>query len=184
MRHHINAINLFLNDNNISEAQNYLNKLDENLNKTIIEKYCDNYIINVILSSYIKRAKNENINVTFQVDISENIEIDNIELGLIFANAIENATIACKKIENYADRKIDITCKTHYNQLYIQICNSYIGEILFEGEQPISKDINHGYGTRSIVAIADAFNGIYSFSAENGVFKTTVILNNKILTNV
>jgi len=179
MRHSINAINSLLDDNNILAAQNYLKKLDENLIKTVIEKYCDNYAINVILSSYIKKAKDANINVTYHIDIAENITIDSIELGIIFANAIENATIACKKIENPPDRKIDITCKNHYNQLYIQISNTYIGEVFFEGEHPISNEKNHGFGTRSIAAIVEDFNGIYSFSAEDGIFKTTVILKNE-----
>ena len=169
-----------LNDNNTFEAQKYLKKIDKNLDNTIVEKYCENYVINVILSSYIKKANNENITVTCQADISENIKIDNIQLGLIFANAIENATIACKKIEDFNDRKIDITCKEHYNQLYIQISNTYRGEILFNNDMPISKVINHGYGTQSIATIADEYDGVYSFIAEDEIFKTTVILKNDL----
>jgi hypothetical protein len=182
LRHHIITINSLLHDHNIQEAQNYLEKLDKKLKKTMIEKYCGNYVINVILSSYIKKAKDEKITVCCQVDIPENITIDSIEIGLIFSNAIENAIIACKQLEDYTDRKIDITCKNHYNQLYIQICNTYVGDILFEEELPISKETNHGFGTKSIAAIAGAFNGIYSFSAKDGIFKTTVILNNETVT--
>ena len=176
MRHHINAINTFLNDNNISEAQKYLNKLTDNLSKTIIEKYCDNYGVNVILSSYIKKAKDEQIDVISKVHISENIKIDNIELGLIFANAIENATIACKKIKTLEDRKITIICKEYYNQLYIQISNTYVGEVFFEKDMPVSNHKDHGLGTRSIATIVDKYDGVYSFAAENGIFKATAIL--------
>jgi two-component system sensor histidine kinase AgrC len=176
MRHHINAINTFLHDNNISEAQKYLNKLNDNLSKTIIEKYCDNYGVNVILSSYIKKAKDEQIDVISKVHISENIKIDNIELGIILSNAIENAINACKKIIAPKDRRITIVCKEHHNQLYIQISNPYVGEVLFEKDMPISNIEDHGLGTRSIVAIAEKYEGVCSFTAENEIFKATAIL--------
>lgn len=176
MRHQINTINTFLNDNNISEAQKYLGKLNDNFSKTVIEKYCENYGVNVILSSYINKAKEEQINVICKVQISENIKIDNIELGLIFANAIENATIACKKIKTPEDRKIAIVCKEHYNQLYIQISNMYVGEVLFDKDIPVSNNKHHGFGTRSIVTIVEKYEGVFSFTAENGIFKVTAIL--------
>lgn len=177
MRHHINVINTFLKDNNISEAKKYFSKLNDNLNDTIVEKYCENYMLNVILSSYISQARNEGITVICEVKLSENVKIDNIELGLIFTNAIENAIIACKKIENPDDRKINIVCKGHYNQLYIQISNTFIGNVLFNGEYPVSNEEDHGFGTRSIAAISEKYGGVFSFRAKDGIFKTTVIMN-------
>jgi two-component system sensor histidine kinase AgrC len=176
MKHHINLIDSFLHDNKIEEVQKYLKKLDDNLNKTIIEQYCENYRVNVILSSYINRAKNENIEVLTEVEISENIKLDNIELGLIFANSIENSINACKKIKDLNERRIRIVCKEHYNQLYIQISNTYIGEVFFDGMLPISTVENHGFGTKSIATIVDKYDGVYSFTAEDGIFKATAIL--------
>ena len=177
MRHHITVVNTFLNDCNISEAKNYLNKLNHNLSNTIVEQYCENYIVNVILSSYISKTKEQNINVNCKAYIPQNIDFDHIELASVFANTLENAIIACKKIENPNEREITIICKKQSNQLYIQICNSFIGEIEFNGDFPISKNEGNGFGTRSIAAIAEKNNGLFSFRAEGGIFKTTVILN-------
>lgn len=179
MRHNIQVLNTFLNDNDISEAKKYLGKLNDNLNNTIVEKYCANYCVNAILSSYIDKAKSEKINVTHQVEISENIKIDDMDIGLIFANALENAIFACKKIENYSDRKTNIVCKEHFDQIYIQISNTFIGNVLFEGEYPVSNEVDHGIGTRSIAAIAEKHGGVFSFTTVNNVFKATVILNYK-----
>jgi two-component system sensor histidine kinase AgrC len=176
IKHHINVINALLEDNNISEVKSYLSKMSENFNRTVIEKYCENYGLNVILSFYINKAKNENINVISQVDISEDIKIDNIEICVIFANAIENAINACKKIENPSDRRIVVICKEQNDQIYIQITNTFEGEVRFDGEFPISNSIDHGIGTRSIAAIAEKHGGIFSYAADGGIFKTTVIL--------
>jgi len=177
MRHHIHVISSFLNDGKIAEVQLYLSRLNENLDKTTIENYCQNYAVNVILSSYIHKAKQEKIKVTSQVCLTEEIKIDNMELGLIFANAIENALNACKKIEDPNGKEISIVCKEHYDQLYIQICNSYVGEIEFDGEYPVSHEEGHGIGTRSMAATAEKYGGIFSFTAQDGIFKTTVVLN-------
>lgn len=177
MRHHINVINAFLQDKNISEAQKYLINLDSNLSETVIKEYCENYSVNAILSSYIEKAKDEQIEVVTEVHIPKNIKIDNVELGTIFLNAIDNAINACKKVEDPKDRKICIVCKEHYSQIYIQVTNTFAGEIVFDGKYPVSNNIDHGFGTRSIAATAEKHGGIFSFNAENGIFKTTVILN-------
>lgn len=178
IRHHINAVNTFLNNNNITEARHYLRKMNENLDKTVVEQYCDNYVVNVILSSYISNAKNENIEVISKVDLTENIKIDDMELGLIFANAIENAIHACKKMKVSEGRKITIVCKEYHDQLYVQITNPFLGVIQFDGEYPVSSGKDHGIGTRSIAGITEKHGGVFSFTAQDGIFKTTVILNN------
>ena len=178
MRHHINVIGAYLQDNNISEVLKYLGNLSKTLTETTIQKYCENYSVNVILSSCIKRAENEHIEVISKVHISENINIDNMEVGSIFSNAMENAIIACEKIENLNNRKISIVCKEYYSQIYIQISNPFVGEIVFDGDYPVSNNNDHGFGTRSIAAIAEKHGGVFSFTAQNGIFKTTVVLNN------
>ena len=177
MRHHIDVMNTFLDDKNIPEVQKHLRKLNDSLSKTIVENYCENYCINVILSSFIDKAKKENIEVISKVNISENLNIDNMELGLVFANAIENAINACKKIEAINSRRITILCNERNKQIKIQITNTYVGEIQFNGEYPVSDKVDHGSGTRSIAGIAEKYGGVFDFTAKDGIFKAIVMLN-------
>ena len=176
LKHHFETIDNFLSDNNIAEAQEYVRKLTGKLDKTILEKYCDNYDVNVILSSYIRKARQENIEVLSEIHIPENIKIDTSDLCAVFANAIDNAINACKKITDPNDRKITIVCKEHCGQIFIRISNSYVGEMQFDGEYPVSNSIDHGIGTKSIAAIAEKHGGVFSFAAQDGIFKTTVTL--------
>jgi hypothetical protein len=176
MKHHLNAIHTFLSGNNIDEALRYISRLDDKLSQSVIQKYCENYVVNVILSSYIGKAKKERIKVIHELYVPENIAVDDIELGLIFANALENAINACTKIENPDDRTIIITGKFQHEQLYIRISNPFVGEVPFDGEFPVSNAEGHGMGSRSIAAIAQKYGGMFSFVAQGGVFKTTVSL--------
>lgn len=177
MKHHLNAIEAFVNDGRIAEAQKYMRTLNEDLNTTTVEKFCENYVVNVFLSSYIQKARNEKIAVDCEAEIPESIQADPVELGLVFANSLDNAIIACKHIEDVSERKITIACRQHYGQIFIRICNPFAGEVKFDGAFPVPESADHGTGTRSIAAIAQKYGGIFSFTAIDGIFKTTVTLN-------
>ena len=177
MKHHLNAIEAFINDGNIAEAQKYMRTLNDDLNTTTVEKFCENYVVNVFLSAYIQKARNEKIAVECKADIPKSIQVDPVELGLVFANSLDNAINACKNIKNVGERKITIACRQHYGQIFIRICNPFAGEVKFDGAFPIPESADHGTGTRSIAAIAQKYGGIFSFTAGDGIFKTTVTLN-------
>jgi signal transduction histidine kinase len=114
MKHHLNAIEAFINDGMIAQAQKHLRTLNTDLNIIVAEKFCENYVVNVFLSSYIQKARNEKIAVDCEADIPEDIHVNSIELGLVFANSLDNAINACKQIENISERKITVASKQHY----------------------------------------------------------------------
>ena len=121
-------------------------------------------------------AKNEGIKVETQIDLPEKNAVSDMDLCVIFANSIENATNACKCISSENARDLKIICKTKNNQLFIQITNKYEGNVIFADGMPISTMENHGLGTKSIAAVVKKYGGVYSFTAEDGVFKTSLIL--------
>jgi hypothetical protein len=177
MKHHLNAIDTLLCNNNTAEALNFTRRLDRSLENTALKQYCENYFINVILSAYIKKAEDEHIKVRCEVVVPEKINIDPVEIGLIFANATENAINACKKIVDADRRELSILCKEQKGQLFIRISNPYVGEVKFDGESPVADSPEHGTGTKSIATIVQKNGGIFSFTARNGIFDTTVSLN-------
>jgi sensor histidine kinase regulating citrate/malate metabolism len=64
----------------------------------------------------------------------------------------------------------------HRGYLLISIENPYTDNIVMKGGLPLSSLEGHGYGTRSITAIADAHGGQAIFNAENGVFTLKIML--------
>ena len=57
MRHHLHLINAYLADNNQAAAQKYITEVEKTIEDAAVEKYCSNYTVNLILSSYIAKAK-------------------------------------------------------------------------------------------------------------------------------
>jgi hypothetical protein len=176
MRHHLNLINSYLVANNKEAAQKYITEVEKGIESIVIEKYCSNYTVNLILYSYIAKAKSEQITVKTQINLLDKNTVSDMDLCVIFANAIENAINASKLIQNVNYRTLQILCNTKSDKLLIQITNSYEGEVIFASGMPVSSKENHGLGTKSIVAVVQKYNGLYSFTAEDGVFNTSIIL--------
>jgi len=176
MRHHLNLISTFLADNNMSATQKYIAEVEKAIDDTVVEKYCSNYAVNLILSSYITKAKQEEIAVETKINLTEKNTISDMDLCVIFSNILENAINACTSIPNRKDRSLNILCANKNEKLYIQITNSFEGTVLFANDLPISTEENHGFGTKSIAAVAQKYKGIYSFSTLNKVFRSEIII--------
>lgn len=176
IKHHLNLINAYLGDNNIKAAQGYVKEVEKSIDDAKYEQYCSNYTVNLILSSYIAKAKKEGIVVETRIELSEHNNISDIDLCVIFSNAIENATNACKAMSITKERIINILCKTKNDKLLIQITNSYEGSVALIEDMPISFEEGHGYGTKSIAAVAQKYEGICSFCAHEGIFKLNIII--------
>jgi hypothetical protein len=176
MRHHLNLIGAYLADNNQAAAQKYIYDVEKTIENAVFEKYCSNYAVNLILSSYIAKARDEQIAVETQIDIPEKNAVSDMDLCVIFANTLENAVNACRRIPIANNRNLKIVCKTKSDKLFIQITNSYAGTVTFVDAMPVNTDENHGFGTKSIAAVAHKYDGVISFTAIDGVFKTSIIL--------
>ncbi len=141
-----------------------------------VSEYCGNYTVNLILSAYIAKAEHEKINVETQIDLPENSPVSDMDLCVIFANALENATNACKKLTNDEDRRLNILCKNKDGKLFIQITNTYDGLVNFVDHMPVRAIEDHGLGIKSIAAVAEKYGGLCSFEAADGMFCASMIL--------
>lgn len=176
MRHHLTLIGSYLADNKKQLAQNYITKVEKDIEEIRVEQYCGNYTVNLILYSYISEAKTAGIQVETQINLPDENTVTDMDLCVIFGNGLENAIHACKGVPVEEDRFIRIQCKNKNGKLFIQIANSYEGDVEFEEGMPISKVEDHGLGTKSIAAVSEKYEGVYSFVAKDGVFTTSVII--------
>lgn len=176
-RHHLNLIEGYMVKGNITEASEYIAKINNNLHAFSEKRYCNNETIDSILSFYIQKAQQQNIGVKHNINVIGEVNIETADLCVIIANSLENAINATEKIQEPAKRLIQISIATKNKKLCIEIINNYSGKIKFENEIPVTDLDNHGIGTKSIVAACRKYNGIYSFEAEDSIFTLRIILN-------
>ena len=98
-----------------------------------------------------------------------------MQLAIAISNLFENAIHACEKLpEN--DRLIEITARFKA-QLLFEIVNSCDGRIeLNEEGHPVTREVGHGIGTRSVLDFVEKTNSEIRYVAEDNRFKVRMII--------
>lgn len=167
-RHKLQTISRMVETKKYDELIAITAKYSEALDETKVKKYCENVVLDAVLSSYIGKAERKGIAVTVSVRFPDELPVSDAELATVFANAIENAINACGKLEP-EKRYIDIKVINH-PKFMLQIANSFDGVAEFDGGVPVSREEGHGFGTRSIVAFCNKHGSYYKFEAKDERF--------------
>ena len=170
-RRHHNLIMLeFANNNDIESVRKYLSSLVERDSSVWGEvRYCDNLTVNTILSVYERKAKENDITVNVKASVSRDLSVAPQDLVIVIANIFENAINAVSKIKG-RERYIDITIKDSAQRLIVMVSNPCKERMIFD-------ETNYGVGIRSIISTVNKYEGMYDFSADEGLFSAKINLN-------
>lgn len=170
LRHHMNYLNNCISKNDKENALAYIAKVYEDLDKSQIIHYSENETLNLILSSYIAKAKEKEINCDVIITTADFNKLSAPDLCSLLSNAFENAINACEKIEDSTRRTIRLRMYTKNSKLCIDMRNNFHKEPEFYQGIPIANDKQHSYGTKSMVHIVEKYCGIYQFSINDSWF--------------
>lgn len=171
LKHHMNFIQNCIQEQKNEEALAYINEICTTLQHGVIQTYCENESINLILSSYVDKAQSQEIQTTISVTATDFSRFQITDLCSLLSNALENAIHACAQITYPEGRYIKLKLYEKNNQLCINLANSYEEQPTFENDIPVSHKSGHGFGVQSMISIVDKYSGIYGFFAENGEFR-------------
>ena len=168
-RHHNLVMLEFAGNNDIESVREYLKSLVESDNEVWGEvRYCDNTTINTVLSVYERRAKESGISVRISAKASQDIEVLPQDLVIVIANLFENAIHATAKHKS-KQKEIDISIKGNDRRLLIKVENPCKNNLTFD-------ETLYGVGIRSVIAATNKYEGMYDFSAEDGIFSAKISL--------
>ena len=108
--------------------------------------------------------------------VPNDLSVPPVDLCVIIANEMENATHTCLVIPSAEKPIIKVNAYTKMGRLFLEITNPYYGEVKMENEIPVTNNNGHGVGTKSIVMTVEKFGGIWSFKAKDGIFVIQVVL--------
>jgi hypothetical protein len=174
--HHLSVLSTLAHSSNLKEFDVYVENLNQKLSETTVFAYSNNFNLNAVLSVYLKKAKEAQIQCTHDISLLEALPFDDIDVGLILANGIENAINANMKILDQNHRFIDLKINTSQQYLTILIQNPIETPLEFKDGLPLSKNAGHGFGTLGIKSLAQKFKGSALFSVEKGRFTLIVQL--------
>lgn len=171
LRHHINFLQECIRENQLEQAVQYMNDISRGLDNITVRKYCKNEAINLILSSYVEQAKDQQISTTVTVTATDFSRFQIPDLCSLLANAMENAIHACAEMETPSTRYINLKIYEKNNLLCINMANSCKQNPVFKDNIPVSRKNGHGIGVQSIISVIEKYHGIYGFYVSHGEFR-------------
>ena len=172
LRHHLRMLSSMLSSDKISQAQDYIAKINGDIENITPAHFCENESVNLLLGAFLHKASACGVRFRAKTALPPSLNIPEPELCAMLSNGLENALTATAE----AGGAIDFFCSVRQNKLLIEIKNPYTGEITMDNHIPVSKDKPHGYGCRSIYMIAQRHNGICSFSGKGGIFTLQIAI--------
>lgn len=176
IKNHVNVISYLLSNKDYNSMEEYLNNLSNKIISNDLN-ICSNKIINAICLEKLNICNEANINIEFDINIRKDLNINSLDICIIFGNLIDNAIEACEKIANNSQKNIKVIAKTELNQLSLKIINSKNQDLIKVGEKIItSKEDkkNHGIGLENVKQSVLRNNGKIKFNDFKDFFEVTL----------
>ena len=123
----------------------------------------------------LTQARRKGIRVEADIQLSGPLPVEEGELAIVLANALENAINACAQAPR-GERVLSCRVICH-PRLMFQIRNSCVGTVRFdERGQPLSDRAGHGFGNRSIAAFCRKYGAVCQYEQREGQFSLQVVL--------
>lgn len=160
----------YLEQNNTSAAIELLNKELSGIKNISEVQYCENKLINAVISEYCEKAAG--IEFKTHIQMPDLLACDEIEFCVMLSNLLENCIDA-------AVSYIQISIKQVNSQLLINIKNDYISDVKIENDKFITtKPHGSGLGLKSVETIVKNSGGFLRIDHSNNIFSVYISMKN------
>ena len=169
---HLSSINALIGEGRYTDAQKYIDKLTESTHRNEAIFLTGNRLADAILTDKSDSCK-DFADIEFDGCITDKIE--NSDICIILANALDNAVEACKKCPERG--KISIAAQIRQGYWTMTMRNPTVGADS-EGIMKTSKEDekNHGFGLPSIEQTVKKYDGTMAVSIKDGMFEMAVVM--------
>ena len=175
MRHRFQTVAELVGRGEDQRALAFIGAAQRKLDEGKPVRWCGLAVLDAVFASYFGQAQRQGVRVEADIRLQEPLPVDEGELAIVFANALENALHACLKLP---EDKRWIACKAIcYPKLMFQVVNPWEEEVPLDGEGlPVTGQEDHGLGVHSIAAFCQKYGALCQFTQEAGEFSLRVIL--------
>lgn len=179
MRNHVSALKQLAEQGDREETVRYLDAFADNITGG---SYADtgNPVFDSILNYKLSTAKELGANLTFEIAVPEELEIEPFDISVLLGNLLDNAHEA---LANSPEKDMEIQIRMDRGLLYIHISNSYDGntqKAVLNGReiyQTRKEDKQlHGFGLQSITKVVEKYHGVIETDDRNGRFTVDIML--------
>lgn len=166
MKNHLSVLDGLLKKRNFEQAQVYLQKLEIVTGDLSFPVHTDNPVIDILLADKLELAKTAGIDVEVSVALPQTeTTINDFDLCIIFANAIDNGIQACMQV---------------HGSKFIRIIGERQGDFYmleFENTCTGGPEKKMGTGLMNVKTVAEKYGGTITIEKSSSLFCLNVLLN-------
>lgn len=172
-RHRDSILISYLENGDVEGAKEFLKKELAEIEKNAKIPFCENTLINAVLSEYRTKAEQEGLEFSARIQMPKEFVCDEAEFCVMLSNLLENSLDAAKSY-------IAISIKHLNHQLSLNVKNDYEGELKKSAENNYltTKPQGSGLGLKSVEAILKSNSGFLKIEDTDGVFDVFATLKN------
>lgn len=153
----------------VEAAKVEMDHFQKSLDETRPEEYCQNRVVNAVMSEKAKQCRKKNIELDAELMVPAALRMDALQICSLFSNLMDNA-IEAVTIENTKEcRWIRVNTEVKKAYLCIKISNPAAPSHVVR-----KKRDGHGYGTKIIQDIVKQYDGVYKTEYRQRVYTATL----------
>lgn len=165
LNNHLLVLSGLLDEQKYREAKNYAHILRKNSLPQSAPAATGRAALDILLNEKLNRAEQDGIQTFCQVQLPPSIDVNDMELCIIFSNMLDNALAACRNSQA-PEKKLSITAKTRSQLLFIECVNT----------APPRRTVKPGTGLGNIQRVAEKYQGTVEIENTDGLFRISVLL--------
>ena len=166
IKNHITVVKELLQNGKSVQALNYLKDMEE-MTEELSFPYSTNHpVADILIGNKLGMAKSMGINVCCSLGLPYPCSVRDIDFCIILSNALDNAILACKNMDEHAEKYIHVTGRLQGDFLLLEIKNSFRGNSLPK----------KGTGLSNIHAVTEKYHGAMSTKIRGTSFLLSVLL--------
>lgn len=179
IKNHILSLKTLIENNDNKEASDYLESVFACIDNSIEFSKSGNFEIDSILNYKLNKADSFGIKTNISINVPEKLNIRSFDLSVVLGNLLDNAIEAARSCEN---KFIKISAELDRNVLYINVSNSFDGNLKYEGRKLITTKEDkekHGMGLKSVQQSLEKYNGAMEIHHKDKMFYVDILIYNQ-----
>ena len=176
LKNHISVMDGLLREERYDALRRYFADYAGRTAPILEEFHCPNRLVSSVISHQMNTARAAGVTLDVIAAVPEKLGVKDDDLCSLLSNMLDNGVEGCLRT---GASDVRATLHTDKNCLFITVTNPADEDVLRDNPALSTTKDNpaaHGFGIPIMRAIAEKYDGIVSFSAENGWFTADAML--------
>lgn len=181
IKNHVQYAQSMIAKGEYDTAAGYLAKLYDSVTNLESPVQCGNKVVDIVLGHSLADMSRQGMRCDLNVLVPPALPpIDDLDLGTLFGNLLDNAVEACSRITDpSAERYVTVNASVKKGYLFVNISNSYNGELKLINNiyQTVKTGERFcGIGLSNVRRVVERYDGELSIRHDDHVFTVSVML--------